>query len=201
MNNNPKVTTCEICGRIPSAPVKLQSASSRIIWWVRSSIDSNLCGMCAEMAYFTQQSKTFKQGWWGPLSALATIWFGITNIFAIKNHREVVREVSSESGAVARPHLSIRNDNLTMIGLAVGVIAWIGFGSWFFSQPSSTYQPPSVSVLWSCWADTSADKVKQVDCSDKSATYQVYRVSNNLAECEDSYVELDGQYGCLRRFN
>lgn len=193
-------TTCQICGRIPSAHVKLRSASSRIIWWVRSSIDSNLCGMCAEMAYLTQQSKTFKQGWWGPLSALATIWFGITNVFSIKNHRAVVREVSSESGAVARPNFSVRNDNFAMIGLAVGVIAWIGFGSWFLSQPSTSYPPQSNSYIWSCWVETSTDMFKQVDCSDNAASYQVYRIVEVSSECQDSYFELDGQYGCLRKY-
>lgn len=192
---------CKICGRSPAAAVTLKSASSRIVWWVRSSIESELCGVCAEMAYIQQQSKTLKQGWWGPLSALATIWFGITNIFAIKNHREQVREVASESGAVTRPHFSIRNDNLTMLGLAVGVLAWTGVLIYVASMESTSVDVSKPdSYIGSCWAETSTDMMKRVDCSDQSATYQLYTIVSSSASCPDSYFELDGKYGCLRRY-
>lgn len=122
-------------------------------------------------------------------------------MFAIKDHRGRVSEVASESGLVTRPHLSIRNDNLTMVGLAVGVIAWIGVASFALSESSTVSTSQPESYVGSCWAETSSDMLKKVDCSDETAIYQIYSVVNSSASCLDSYLELEGQFGCLRRYN
>lgn len=153
------------------------------------------------MAYVSQQARTFKQGWWGPLSALATVWFGIANVFAIKGHRGQINEVLTESGLVTRPAFSIRNDNLTMIGLAVGVIAWIGVASIALSESSTVATSQPESYVGTCWAETTSDMLQKVDCSDETATYQIYSVVQSSASCPDSYLDLEGKFGCLRRYN
>jgi hypothetical protein len=101
---------CKVCGTSPAESIILQSASSRIIWWNHSKIDADLCAVCAERAYFTQQTRTLIQGWWGPLSALATIWFSFSNIARIDKHRKRIPLIDYEGTQILRPKLKARSN-------------------------------------------------------------------------------------------
>jgi hypothetical protein len=189
---------CELCGSLPAQEILLQSASSRIIWWNHRKINAALCGICAERVFFDQQSRNLIQGWWGPLSALATIWFSGGNYLRITEHRRSITEVETDTGPVARPHLKISANRLAMVVSGIALLIIFSIGSSILSAPTPVSDSNPDSFVSSCWEDMGNNDLKQVACSSENADYETYQVVNDSSLCIDSYLRAGAEFACLR---
>lgn len=189
---------CRICGEKPALDIILQSASSRIIWWNHSKINAELCAICAERAYISQQSRTLIQGWWGPLSALATVWFSISNIARIDKHRKRIPMVEYEGTTIPRPKLNARSNPGVIIAsiIAISIIGYIGSG--VLNQPTSVSDSTPTTYNGSCWHDNGNNKLSQVNCTSSEADYETYQVVSDPSLCASIYIAAGTQYACLQ---
>jgi hypothetical protein len=193
-----KVSDCKNCGDNPAELIILQSASSRIIWWNHSKINVELCAICAEHAYLRQQSRTLIQGWWGPLSALATVWFSISNLVRIDKHRKRIPTIEYNEMQIARPRLKVRSNPGVIIAsiIALSIIGY--FGSSFANQPTPISDSTPTSYNGSCWHDNGGDKLSQVNCTSSEADYETYQVVSDPSLCASTYIAAGTQYACLQ---
>ena len=189
---------CEICGGTPAGPIRLQSASSRIIWWNHRKIDANLCGYCAERVFYDQQSRTLIQGWWGPLSALATIWFSASNYFRIIEHRKFIPNVELNGAPAARPKAKITSNPVAMIVSAIAVLIIASLVSTVVSAPTPPTSSNPSSFNSTCWHDKGNDRLSQVACDSSEADLETYQVVSDPSLCADSYIEAGTEYACLQ---
>jgi hypothetical protein len=189
---------CELCGSLPAQEILLQSASSRIIWWNHRKIKAALCGICSERVFFDQQSRNLIQGWWGPLSALATIWFTGGNYLRINEHRRSITEVETDAGLVARPHLKISANRLAMVVSGIALLVIFSIGSSILNTPTPVSDSSPDSFVASCWEDMGNNDLKQVACSSDNADYETYQVVNDSSLCMDSYLRAGAEFACLR---
>lgn len=189
---------CKVCGTSPAEAIILQSASSRIIWWNLSTIDADLCAVCAEGAYLSQQTRTLIQGWWGPLSALATIFFSISNLARIDKHRKRVPTIEYNGMQIARPRLKVRSNPAPIIAsiVALSIIGSLGIG--FLNQPTAVSDSIPTTYNGSCWHDTGNDKLSQVNCTSSEADYETYQVVSDPSLCASTYIAAGTQYACLQ---
>jgi hypothetical protein len=193
------MNTCELCGDSPAEMILLQSAASRIIWWNHSKINAEFCAICAERAYLSQQSRTLIQGWWGPLSALATIWFSISNVFRISSHRKKIPYIEYQGSQIQRPRLKVRSNPKVIIA-GIFVIMIVGYvGSLAASQPTPVSVSTPTTFVGSCWHDNGDNKLSQVNCSSSDADYETYQVVADQNLCRDVYIAAGDQYACLQR--
>ncbi len=192
------MSVCTVCGTSPAEAIILQSASSRIIWWNHSKIDADLCAICAERAYLTQQTRTLIQGWWGPLCALASIWFSISNIARIDKHRKRIPLIDYEGTQILRPKLKARSNPAVIIAsiIAVSVIGYLGSG--ILNQPPAISDSTPTTYNGSCWHDTGNDKLSQVNCTSSEADYETYQVVSDPSLCASTYIAAGTQYACLQ---
>lgn len=192
------MSDCKNCGTNPAEAIILQSASSRIIWWNHSKINAELCAICAERAYLNQQSRTLTQGWWGPLSALATIWFSISNLARIDKHRKIIPTIEYNGMQIARPRLKVRSNPAVIIAsiIALSVIGY--FGSAFVNQPTPVSDSTPISYNGSCWKDNGGDNLSQVNCTSSDADYETYQVVSDSSSCASMYIAAGTQYACLQ---
>ena len=189
---------CELCGGTPAQQILLQSASSRIIWWNHRKIDAKLCGLCAERVFYDQQSRNLIQGWWGPLSALATIWFTGANFFRISEHRRSVSEVQVESGFIQRPKVKITANRLAMVVSGLALLIIFSIGSSIISAPTPVSESNPDSFVASCWEDKGDNNLSQVACDSDSADFETYQVVNDSNLCLDTYIKAGTEFACLR---
>jgi hypothetical protein len=182
---------CELCRETPAEQILLQSASSRIIWWQHQKIEAPLCGMCAEQVYYNQQSRTLIQGWWGPLSALATIWFSLSNKYRISKHRKALQTINLNGKIVERVHFNVRRNTFAMI-VTVGVIGGLAF--FVFSDTSDS---SGQSSLGSCYQDAGVDKLQSINCSDSGADYRVSAIVETINDCPGYSTNAGDNYACL----
>jgi hypothetical protein len=190
--------TCEFCGSSPAGPIRLQSASSRIIWWNHRKIDADLCGHCAERVFYDQQSRTLIQGWWGPLSALATIWFSISNYFRISEHRKFIPSVEANGAASIRPRAKVTSNPVAMVVSAIALIIIASIASSVISAPTPATSSNPSSFNSTCWQDKGNDRLSQVSCDSEDADLETYQVVSDPSLCADSYIEAGTQYACLQ---
>ena len=190
--------SCEVCGGSPAGPVILQSASSRIIWWNHRKVNATLCGYCAERVFYDQQSRTLIQGWWGPLSALATIWFSISNFVRISEHRKFISTVEIEGVQAIRPKLKVTSNPVAMVVSAIALIIIGSVASSFLSMPTPASDANPTSFNSTFWEDTGGNSLKQVSCDSDSAEYETYQVVSDPSLCSSSYLEAGTQYACLQ---
>lgn len=189
---------CEFCGSEPAGPVLLQSASSRILWWNHRKIDANLCGYCAERVFYDQQSRTLIQGWWGPLSALATIWFSIANSFRIAEHRKFITTVELNGNQIQRPKLKVTSNPVAMVVSAIALIVIGSLASSFLTAPTPVSDSNPTSFNSTCWEDKGNDQLSQVSCDSDSADFETYQVVSDPSLCADSYIQAGAEYACLQ---
>ena len=192
------MSVCTVCGTSPAEAVILQSASSRIIWWNHSKIDADLCAICAERAYLTQQTRTLIQGWWGPLCALASIWFSISNIARIDKHRKRIPLIDYEGTQILRPKLKARSNPAVIIAsiIAISLIGYLGSG--ILNQPPAISDSTPTTYNGSCWHDTGNNKLSQVNCTSSEADYETYQVVSDPSLCASTYIAAGTQYACLQ---
>lgn len=198
----PITEICAVCGNSPAARVKLQSASSRIIWWNHTKVDKPLCAYCAEMVYMQMQERTLTQGWWGPLSALATFVFSIGNRIRIGNHRKALPYMVTENGNVQRIHLQVRKRPAAVVLSIIAVIIIFALASNAITAPAPIDSSSPTSYVGTCWAMTSdGTQLRHVQCGDSSAIYEVSQVTNTAQNCPDVYIAAGTQYACMQRRN
>ena len=191
---------CVVCGNSPAVKVKLQSASSRIIWWNHTKIDKPLCAPCAEMMYLKVQERTLTQGWWGPLSALATLVFSIGNRIRIGDHRKAIPTMVTESGNIQRIHLQVRKRPAAVVLSAIAVIVILGLITNAMNAPAPIDSSTPTTYVGSCWSETSGgNQLQHVQCSDSGAIYEVYQVTDMAQNCSDVYIAVGTQYACMQR--
>lgn len=192
------INRCVACGNWPTAVFKAQSASSRIIWWNYSNFEENVCGVCAERVYYEQQSRNLIQGWWGPISAAATLVFLTLNLFRISENRKKIDYVTDGVSTLPRPHLHVRKNPVAMSLTAV-VIVLVG---WFavsdHSSPPLVSNENPTSYLGTCWEDTSDDKLRLSTCSGDSTKYIVYSLVPDGNQCLDVYMNIGSEFACLK---
>jgi len=189
---------CELCGSGSAQEILLQSASSRIIWWNHRKIDAALCGICAERVFYDQQSRNLIQGWWGPLSALATIWFSVANFYRISEHRRDVTEIETDAGFVDRPKLKITGNRMAMIVSGVALLIIFSIGSSIVNAPTLVSESNPDSFAASCWEDKGDNNLSQVACDSDSADYETYQVVNDSNLCIESFIKAGLEFACLR---
>ena len=191
---------CIVCGISPAVKVKLQSASSRIIWWNHTKIDKPLCAPCAEMMYLKVQERTLTQGWWGPLSALATVVFSVGNRIRIGNHRKALPTMATENGSIGRFHLQVRKRPAAVVLSAFAVFVILALASNAMTAPTPVNSSNPTSYVGSCWSeDNGGTQLKHVQCSDSSATYIVSQVTDTEQNCPDVYIKTGSQFACMQR--
>jgi hypothetical protein len=189
---------CDFCGGVPAGPIRLQSASSRIIWWNHRKIDANLCGICAEQVFFDQQSRTLIQGWWGPLSALATVWFSISNFFRISSHRKFIPIVSIGGVQSSRPKVKITRNYFAMIVSTVALLIVASLATNYFNSPAPASTSDPNSFISTCWHDKGNDRLSQVSCDSGDADLETYQVVSDPTMCANTYIDAGTQYACLQ---
>jgi hypothetical protein len=191
---------CVVCGSSPAVKVKLQSASSRIIWWNHTKINKPLCAPCAEMMYLKVQERTLTQGWWGPLSALATVVFSIGNRIRIGNHRKALPTMATENGDVGRFHLQVRKRPAAVVLSVIALFVIMALASNAMNTPAPIDSSTPTSYVGSCWSEASGgNQLKRVQCSDSSALYEVSQVTDTSQNCPDVYIAVGTQYACMQR--
>lgn len=189
---------CEFCGGQPAGSVLLQSASSRILWWNHRKINATLCGYCAERVFYDQQSRTLIQGWWGPLSALATIWFSIANSFRISEHRKFITTVELNGNQIHRPKLKVTSNPVAMVVSAIALIVIGSLASSFLTAPTPVSVSNPTSFNSTCWEDKGSDQLSQVSCDSDSADFETYQVVSDPSLCADSYIQTGVEFACLQ---
>lgn len=189
---------CQICGEQPASRVLLQSASSRIIWWNHRKVDAPLCGVCAEAVFIDQQGRTLIQGWWGPISALATIWFSIANLQRISSHRQEVKTIEFNGKQIKRPILKVRNNIFAMLTTGIAAIIVTSFVLSYLSQPTPISDLTPTTYNGTCWQDKGNDKLSQVNCTSSDADYETYQVVSDPSLCASTYIAAGTQYACLQ---
>lgn len=189
---------CEVCGGAPAGPVLLQSASSRILWWNHRKVNASLCGYCAERVFFDQQSRTLIQGWWGPLSALATIWFSIANFVRISEHRRFITTVEIDGLQTPRPKLKATGNPVVVVVSAVAILIIASLAVTFLNAPTPASDSNPTSYNSTCWEDSGSNNLRQVSCDSESAKYETYQVVGDPLLCADLYLEAGVQFACLQ---
>jgi hypothetical protein len=125
MENIENNKSCLVCGNPASAYLRISSSASRVIWWNKQLFRGNACAICAEQIYLHNQKRNGRQGWWGPISFLYTIYALIRNRFAIQTHRKLLPTIEHEGVTYARPEFKITRDvptiALTLLALSVVV--------------------------------------------------------------------------------
>jgi hypothetical protein len=191
---------CEVCGNAPAISIKLQSASSRIIWWNHTKINKPLCPGCAEMMYLKMQERTLTQGWWGPLSALATVVFSIGNRIRIGNHRKSLPTMATGNGSVERFRLQVRKRPAAVVLSLIAVFVIFALASNAMNTPTAVDTSIPTSYVGSCWSEASGgNQLQQVQCSDSSVRYTVSQVTDVAQNCPDVYIKAGNQYACMQR--
>ncbi len=190
---------CEICSGQPAESILLQSASSRIIWWNHGKVNSTLCGDCAENIYYHQQRRTLIQGWWGPLSALATVWFTIANFLRITKHRSLVPTVEVNGVQAMRPRYKVSRNPAVMIVSVVAIFIILAIATSIATEPTPVSVSDPTSYSSTCWEDRGNDQLRQVSCESDSADYESYQLVADPSLCIDTYLEAGDQYACLRQ--
>jgi len=155
---------CEFCGSNPAQRILLQSASSRILWWNHRKVDASLCGLCAERLFYDQQSRNLIQGWWGPLSALATVWFTCANSLRIGEHRRSITKVEVDSGTIDRPRLRITSNRPAMVISGIALLIIFSIASTIASAPTPVSDSTPDSYLSTWWLDQGDDILSHVGC-------------------------------------
>lgn len=189
---------CEVCSGLPAEPILLQSASSRIIWWNHRKVNATLCGNCAENVYFHQQKRTLIQGWWGPLSALATIWFTISNFMRITKHRNLVSTVELNGVQSIRPKFKVTRNPAVVIVSVFALFIILSIATSILTAPSPVSDSNPTSYSSTCWEDKGNDQLAQVSCDSDSADYESYQIVGDSSLCASVYLEAGNQYACLR---
>ena len=188
---------CENCGSGFAAHIRLDSASSRIIWWNHGKIERNLCGGCAEFSYISMQRRTLIQGWWGPLSALATVFFGLRNVKNISEHRKLVSIMDTEKGPINRIQLLVRNDNAAMIVSSIAILIWVSIGYAIYSTDTAPIDSSPASYMGTCWEDAGNSQLRETNCSSSTAQDVVYKLTSSANDCAGTYISAGIQYACL----
>jgi hypothetical protein len=189
---------CELCGGEPAEKVLLQSASSRIIWWNHRKLNAYLCGFCAERVFYEQQSRTLIQGWWGPISAIATVWFSIANLLRISEHRRKIRVVHLDGRQIPRPTLNVRNNIPAMVVTVVAGLILASLANYALSAPTPVSESNPTSFNSTCWEDKGNDQLNQVSCDSGNADFETYQVVSDPSQCAESYIEAGTEYACLQ---
>jgi hypothetical protein len=146
------------------------------------------------------QTRTLIQGWWGPLSALATVVFATLNSFAIASHRRNVPYIQNEHGQFVRVKLNVRKNPVAMILSVIAVFIILSLASTYAAKPTPVDESNPSSYVDTCWNLTSdGTQLQHVKCSDSTAQYIVYQVASLSSMCEDLYMEANNQFACLRR--
>ena len=191
---------CLVCGMSPALKIKLQSASSRLIWWNHTKIDKPLCALCAEKLYLQMQERTLIQGWWGPISALATIFFSIGNRLRIGDHRKTLATFPAGNGSVQRINLHVSKNPAAMVLSAIALLIIVALASTAITAPAPIDSSAPNSYIGSCWSAISGGtQLKHVQCGDSSAIYEVYQVTEFAQNCPDIYISVDTKYACMQR--
>ena len=189
---------CEVCSSQPAEPILLQSASSRIIWWNHGKVNAQLCGTCSENVYYLQQRRTLIQGWWGPLSALATIWFTISNFVRITKHRNLVPTVELNGVQTLRPKFKVSRNPAAMIVSVIAIFIILAIATSFATAPTPVSDSDPASFSSTCWEDRGNDQLGQVSCNSDSADYESYQIVGDPYLCTDKYMTAGNEYACLR---
>ena len=189
---------CEVCKGQPAAQILLQSASSRIIWWNYVKIDAILCGTCAEVAYYQQQRRTLIQGWWGIVSALATILFSFLNFVRITQHRSLARTVDVYGVATERPKLKVTRNPAAMIASAIAIFIVLAIATSILSEPTPVSDSDPASFSSACWEDRGNNQLVQVSCNSDLADYETYQIVGDPSLCLGTYLNAGSEYACLR---
>lgn len=190
---------CALCGDYPAESIKLQSASSRIIWWNHQKIEKPLCAGCAEVVYYQMQSRTLIQGWWGPISAAATVFFSLANLSRINSHRNILTHVRSGNEMILRPRLNARSNPAATVMSIVALLIIGSIASAYLSAPTPVDSNVPTSYVGSCWSEEpGTNQLSQVNCDDGSAKYDITLVTANSYDCPNEYIKIDNEFGCLR---
>lgn len=193
---------CAVCGMSPAESVKLQSASSRILWWNHQKIDTSLCAECAEVVYYKMQTRTLTQGWWGPISAGATIFISISNLLRINAHRNSITHIRGEKEMIVRPRLKARSNPAVLVLSAIAFLIIGSIASAYVSAPAQLDSSMPTSYVGSCWSEgSSGDLLSRVDCSDNAAAFKTTFVTSDYNDCSDLYLEAGTQFACLTRID
>ena len=179
---------CDICGSKPARHIILDSASSRIIWWNHGKISKTLCGNCAEFSYISMQRRTLIQGWWGPLSALATVFFSFRNIKNIIEHRKTVPIIDNESGQNRRIQMLVRNDNIAVIISGIALFIWASIGFAIYSTETAPVDSSPSSYMGTCWEEAGGNQLRETSCSSSTARYIVYKTTSSASDCLGTYI-------------
>lgn len=192
--------SCTLCGESPAERIKLQSASSRIIWWNHQKIDVPLCATCAEVVYYQMQTKTLIQGWWGPISAAATIFFSLANLSRINAHRNLLTYVKNGKDMIPRPTMKARSNPAAVVMSIVAILIIGSIASALLSAPTPVDSSVPTSYVGSCWSEEpGTNKLSQVNCSAGDAKYEISLVTTNSYDCSSGYINIDSEFGCLRQ--
>ena len=192
-------SSCALCGDTPAETVKLQSASSRIIWWNHQEIDKPLCAGCAEVVYYQMQTRTLIQGWWGPISAAATIFFSLANMVRINAHRNSLTHVKGEKEMITRRRLNARSNPAAVVMSIVALLIIGSIASAYLSAPTPVDSSVPTSYVGSCWSEESGtNQLSHVNCTDTNAKYEISLVTTNSYDCTNEYIKIDNEFGCLR---
>ena len=108
------------CGKAPASFITVGSAGSFVIWWTKKKHSNFYCGICAESVYLEHQKRSGRQGWFGPISFVYTVFSLLRNRIAIASHRREVPLVEHEGQLFQRPKAKIRRDLPTV--LIAGVV-------------------------------------------------------------------------------
>ena len=200
--------TCEFCGSVTAQRIKLNSSSSRVLWWVHHKTFNTLCGSCAENAYLSHQSRNLTMGWWGPISAIATFVFIPLNAVRIAIHRRAIPKVFVYGTQQMRFKRRAWDKPLNVI------VPLIIFGAFVYlvatspssstDYPASTISTPSSSggyVVGTCWMDTTDNMVTEVACSNSMAQYRTTFVVTESSQCPGEYLDpKQGKFACLENW-
>lgn len=197
-----KAPVCYACGGAPASVIKLESASSRIIYWKYGKIKTVLCAKCAEVAYYENQVKTLILGWWGPISALATVWITVANRFRISKHRRDIPSIVTSEGTFVRPRLKAHT-NLAAVGCSlVALVIIIAIGAGANSEPARDAQIGDciLSVPIAATA-TPIASVEVVPCSSSHSWQVIYTGTLSDSVFNQTVIDQEALNFCKQQIN
>ncbi|WP_255345950.1 hypothetical protein [Streptomyces chartreusis] len=91
--------SCKQCGATPAASVQIRSHLGLLLWMRCKAVDGPFCSHCGIALIRVMTTKTLWQGWWGPLSLLATLFALHSNLDAYRDLRRLPRSAPPSARA------------------------------------------------------------------------------------------------------
>jgi hypothetical protein len=170
---------CMVCGRGPTAEVKLRSVTGMVLAFRSTTVAGRLCRQCGESVFRQKMNRTLLVGWWG----IIAFFFNLYVIVANLNGRTKIRNLGHPQGEPLAPPLDPGKPLPRRAGLYVGLAVILFLAAVIGTE---TTDSPASSFAGKCVRfDASNKKVLATDSCSDSHDAKVLAVVASRADCPE----------------